>query len=257
MSRSVLNDGRYVYRAPRGARPHVVLLPGLIAGEWMWRPTIDALARAGYGCLAPAEAFAIDHDRVTPLKHIVIDLMDRCGIESAVMAGGSFGSRVALDCAIAFPERVQMLVLSGAPGAITTAQLGISFQGKVTRSIGAKVRDRLFADRGCISDETVAQTLQIFGERRRLLNLIRLMKECSEFDYAGALRAIASFVLLIWGVDDVISPCPLWHELARSVRHGAFHAIERCGHLPMVERPEIFNPILLRQLQQERVEAAS
>jgi len=254
---AVSNDADFIYRAPRGLLPHVVLLPGLIAGDWMWRPTMEALARAGYGLLAPTEPFAAAHDRVAPIQHWVIGLMDRCGIATAVMAGGSFGSRIALDCAIAYPERVEMLVLSGAPGAITTAQLGISFRGKVTRAIGARVRDRLFADNRCVSDATVALTLQIFSERRRLLNLIRLMKECTEFDYAGALRAINEYVLLIWGVDDEISPCPLWHELARSVSRGAFHTIERCGHLPMVERPDVFNHILLQHLQTERVRAAS
>jgi pimeloyl-ACP methyl ester carboxylesterase len=257
MSPAVSNDADFVYRAPRGLLPHVVLLPGLIAGDWMWQPTIDMLARAGYGYLAPTEPFAAGHGRVAPIKEWVISLMDRCGIAAAIMAGGSFGSRIALDCAIAHPERVEMLVLSGAPGAITTAQLGISFGGKVTRSIGAKVRDRLFADRHCISDATVALTLQIFSERRRLLNLIRLMKECSEFDYAGALRVIDEYVLLIWGVDDEISPCALWHELARSVRSGAFHTIERCGHLPMIERPDVFNHILLEHLRSERMSAAS
>lgn len=226
----------------------MVLLPGLIAGEWMWRPTMDALAHAGYGYVAPTEPFAGTHDRVAPLKRWVIDLMDRCGIGSAVMVGGSFGSRVALDCAIAFPERVEMLVLSGAPGSITTAQMGISFHGSVTRSIGAKVVRELFFDPACVSDASIAETLRIFGERRRLLNLIRLMKESSSFDYAPALAAVDAFVLMIWGLDDKISSCEVWNRLAASVRHGALHAIERCGHLPMIERPGAFNAILLEHL---------
>ena len=177
--------------------PHVVLLPGLIAGDWMWRPAMDALADAGYGYLAPTEPFAANHSRVEPLTQWVAGLMDRCGINSAVMCGGSFGSRVALDCAIAFPERVEMLVLSGAPGAITTAQLGISFHGKVTRAIGAKVVSRLFTDPSVVGDDRIADTLQIFSEPRRLISLIRLMKECSEFDYASALRRVGAYVLLI------------------------------------------------------------
>ena len=244
-----------MYRPPRGSRPHVVLLPGLIAGEWMWRPTMAALAEAGYGYLAPTESFASAHGRVSPLKRWVIDLMDRCGIASAVMIGGSFGSRVALDCAVAFPERVDMLVLSGAPGSITTAQMGIAFQGTVTRSIAAKVAQWLFVDPACVSDDTVTQTLQIFGDRRRLLNLIRLMKESSDFDYAPALDAVDAFVLMIWGAGDKISSCDIWSRLAPSARQGAIHAIERCGHLPMIERPDVFNAILLEHLRPARMVA--
>jgi 2-hydroxy-6-oxonona-2,4-dienedioate hydrolase len=255
MSRDVFDDHDFVYRAPQAGRPHVVLLPGLIAGEWMWRPTMDALANVGCGYVAPTEPFAGAHDRVGPLKQWVVDLMDHCSIGSAVMVGGSFGSRVALDCAIAFPERVDMLVLSGAPGSITTAQMGISFQGSVTRSIGTKVVRQLFFDPACVSDAAVAETLRIFGERRRLLNLIRLMKESSAFDYDRALAAVDAFVLMIWGLDDKISLWETWNRLAASARHGALHAIERCGHLPMIERPDVFNAILLEHLEPARIAA--
>ena len=233
----------------------MVLLPGLIAGEWMWRPTMDALEHAGCGYVAPTEPFAGTHDRVAPLKRWVVDLMDHCDIGSAVMVGGSFGSRVALDCAIAFPERVDMLVLSGAPGSVTTAEMGISFHGSVTRSIGAKVVRELFFDPACVSDAAIAETLRIFGERRRLLNLIRLMKESSAFDYTPALAAVDAFVLMIWGLNDKISLCEAWNRLAASARHGTLHAIERCGHLPMIERPDVFNAILLEHLQPARMAA--
>jgi 2-hydroxy-6-oxonona-2,4-dienedioate hydrolase len=255
MSRDVFDDGAFLYRAPRGARPHVVLLPGLIAGEWMWRPTIDVLVDAGYGYVAPTQPFASTHDRVAPLKQWVIDLMDRCGIGSAVMIGGSFGSRVALDCAVAFPDRVDMLVLSGAPGSITTAQMGIAFQGTVTRSISAKVAAKLFFDPACVGDDTVTETLRIFGDRRRLLNVMRLMKESSQFDYARALAAIDVFTLMIWGVDDQISTCEAWNRFAPSARHGALHTIQRCGHLPMIEQPEVFNAILMEHLQPANIAA--
>jgi pimeloyl-ACP methyl ester carboxylesterase len=255
MSRALFDDHDFVYRAPHAGRPHVVLLPGLIAGEWMWRPTMDALAQAGCGYLAPTKPFAATHDRVAPLKRWVVDLMDHCGIGSAVMVGGSFGSRVALDCAIAFPERVDMLVLSGAPGSVTTAQMGISFHGSVTRTIGAKVVRELFFDSACVSDATIAETLRTFGERRRLLNLIRLMKESSVFDYAPALAAVDAFALMIWGLDDKISSYEMWNRLAPSARHGALHAIERCGHLPMIERPNTFNAILLEHLEPARIAA--
>jgi pimeloyl-ACP methyl ester carboxylesterase len=255
MSRASFNDRDLVFRAPQGTRPYVVLLPGLIAGEWMWRPTMDALANAGFGYVAPTEPFAVAHDCVGPLKRWVVDLMDHCGIGSAVMVGGSFGSRVALDCAIAFPERVDMLVLSGAPGSVTTAQMGISFHGIVTRTIGANVVRELFFDPTCVSDAAVAETLRIFGERRRLLNLIRLMKESSVFDYAPALAAVDAFALMIWGLDDKISSYETWNRLALSARRGAIHAIERCGHLPMIERPDVFNAILLEHLQPARVTA--
>ena len=75
------------------------------------------------------------------------------------------------------------------------------------------------------------------------------MKECSSYDYAAALARVDAFVLMVWGCQDQISPCPLWEELATKVAHGAFFKIDRCGHLPQVEHPDAFNALLLQYLE--------
>jgi 2-hydroxy-6-oxonona-2,4-dienedioate hydrolase len=251
--RQPLANDAFVYQPPAGAQPHVVLLPGLIAGEWMWRPTMDALAERGYGYLAFVEPFAGQHASAAPLTRLVIDGMNRCDISSAIVAGGSYGSRIALDCTLAHPERVDMLVLCGAPGAITTAQLGVTFQGKATRPIAMTLLDKIFHDPACVGEPDISATIQLFKEHRRMISMIRLMKECTDYDYAAALERIEAFVLMIWGVHDRISPCPLWErKLAPHARDGAFFRIERCGHVPMIERPAVFNAILLDYLSTHR-----
>ncbi len=251
--RQPLANDAFVYQPPAGAQPHVVLLPGLIAGEWMWRPTMDALTERGYGYLAFVEPFAGQHASAAPLARLVIESMDRCDIESAIVAGGSYGTRIALDCTLAHPERVDMLVLCGAPGSITTAQLGITFQGKATRPIAMTLLDKIFHDPGCVGERDIDETIRLFKEHRRMISMIRLMKECTDYDYAAVLDRIEAFVLMIWGAHDRISPCPLWErQLAPHARDGAFFRVERCGHVPMIERPAVFNALLLDYLSTHR-----
>lgn len=245
---AALYDSEYVYQAPSSGSRYVVLLPGLVAGRWMFEKTMRLLASRGYGYLAFCNPFAAAHESAAPLRDIVFERMDRCGIESAVMVGGSFGSRIALDCALASPQRVSTLVLSGAPGTITTEQLGITFRGKFTRSFAVTMLDRLFYDRSCVSEATLADSLKVFSDTRRVLNAMRLMKECNEYDYAAVLARINLFVLMVWGCQDQISPCPLWEELATKVRHGAFFKLDHCGHIPMIEQPNAFNALLLEHL---------
>jgi 2-hydroxy-6-oxonona-2,4-dienedioate hydrolase len=255
MSRDASNDGRFLYRAPRGKRPHVVLLPGLVAGSWMWEPTMELLAAHGFGHLVPSDMFAGAHTSVAPIKDWVRDGMDRYDIGSAVMVGGSFGSRVALEFALEFPERVESLVLSGAPGSVTAARRSVKFGGKVTRAIVSTAFEWVLFDHGLITDDMVTASLESFKDSRRVLSLLRLMKGCESYDYAAALRRVSTFVLMIWGADDRISPSELWERLAAEPHHGAFFAIDRCGHTPMIERPEAFNAILLEHLQPARKQA--
>jgi 2-hydroxy-6-oxonona-2,4-dienedioate hydrolase len=252
MSLDVFDDDRFLYRAPRGKRPHVVLLPGLVAGSWMWEPTMELLSANGFGYLVPSDMFAGIHHSVAPIKAWVAAGMDRHGIASAVMVGGSFGSRIALDFALEFPERVESLVLSGAPGSITAARRSVKFGGKVTRPIVTTAFEWVIFDHSLIRDDMVNASLESFKDPRRVLSLIRLMKGCESYDYAAALKRINAFVLMIWGADDRISPSELWERLAAETPHGAFFAIDRCGHTPMIERPEEFNAILLDYLQPAR-----
>jgi 2-hydroxy-6-oxonona-2,4-dienedioate hydrolase len=248
-----VDDAKFYFYPPRRGLPSVVLLPGLVAGRWMWHSTIEMLAANGYGCLALTEPLAIRHQQIASLTYEVLGLMDRCGIDSAVLAGGSFGSLIALECAIQSPQRIELLVLSGAPGTITREQLGITFHGKLTRRIAHTVVDRLFFDASCVSEQTLSMSLDLFRDLRRLVNMGRLMKESDSYDYATALSKISAFVLMVWGIQDQISPCVVWERLALSASNGAFFTVDRCGHTPMIERPHAFNSLLLDHLRAVRV----
>jgi pimeloyl-ACP methyl ester carboxylesterase len=248
-----VDDAEFYFHPPRSDLPSVVLLPGLVAGRWMWQSTIEMLAANGYGCLALVEPLAVRYQHIASLTRAVLGIMDRCEIDSAVLAGGSFGSLIALECAIQSPQRIELLVLSGAPGTITTEQLGITFHGKLTRRIARTVVGRLFFDASCLSEQTLSMSLDIFKDLRRLLNMGRLMKESDSYDYATALSKTRAFVLMVWGIQDQISPCEVWERLALSVTNGAFFKVDRCGHTPMIERPHAFNALLLDHLRAVRV----
>ena len=219
----------------------------------MWHSTIEMLAENGYGCLALCEPLALRHQHIPSLTQAVLNLMDHCEIDSAVLAGGSFGSLIALECAIQSPRRIELLVLSGAPGTVTTEQLGITFHGKLTCRIARPVMERLFFDASCVSEQTFSMTVEMFKDLRRLINMGRLMKESDSYDYAKALSKISAFILMVWGIQDRISPCETWEQLAHGVSNGAFFKVDRCGHTPMIERPHAFNAVLLDHLPAVRV----
>ncbi len=98
-----------------GAGPAVVLLHAGIADRRMWAPLAAELAGhhrvvrydlRGYGeSSLPPEPFA-HHDDLT-------GLLDGLGIARAALVGCSFGGAVALDAALAHPDRVAALALIG------------------------------------------------------------------------------------------------------------------------------------------------
>jgi pimeloyl-ACP methyl ester carboxylesterase len=50
--------------------------------------------------------------------------------------------------------------------------------------------------------------------------------------------------LLIWGNNDTITPPFVGREFQRLIQNSELHFIDKCGHAPMMERPEEFNELL-------------
>jgi len=98
-----------------GTGPPVLLIHAGIADRRMWRAQVAALRDRhrviamdlrGYGeSDLPATAFAHHDD--------VIGLLDALGVARAALVGCSFGGAVAIDVAIAHPDRVTALALFG------------------------------------------------------------------------------------------------------------------------------------------------
>ena len=96
-----------------GSGPAVVLLHEGVADRRMWRHQVDAL-RDRWTVVAPdLRGFGETPHASGPFSHVedVRELLDELAIPSAVVVGGSFGGRVALELALAHPERVAALVL--------------------------------------------------------------------------------------------------------------------------------------------------
>jgi 3-oxoadipate enol-lactonase len=67
----------------------------------------------------------------------------------------------------------------------------------------------------------------------------------SGFSHVARLPGLAMPALVLCGEDDHAVPPAEGERIARLVPDGRFHAIPGARHLPNVERPDLFNPLLL------------
>jgi 2-hydroxy-6-oxonona-2,4-dienedioate hydrolase len=227
----------------------VVLLPGMIAGDWMWGATPDVLSHAGYRVVTFRDAIGLVTNSIDTMTDFLEAHLERLSIERLTLVGASLGSAVALTYAARHPDRVMSLVLSGAPTMVGNAQLGISSFGKLTRGIADAAADRLFYDRSRLEEGIVERTYRTFLDKRLFVNVVRLMRASETFDSMTPLRAIDIDTLMVWGEEDRISRCDDWRRILPHVKRGTFVTIPLCGHSPMLERPEEFNRALTEFLQ--------
>ncbi|WP_405741713.1 alpha/beta hydrolase [Streptomyces sp. NBC_01525] len=112
-----IDDGELFYEAA-GTGPAVVLLHGALLDQRMWDEQFTWLVNSGlrairydlrgHGLSSTATGDFAHHDDLRAL-------LDALAVDRAVLVGLSHGSRVALDAALAHPERVTALALAS-PG---------------------------------------------------------------------------------------------------------------------------------------------
>src|SRR5207245_8616364 len=119
----------------RGQGEPVVLLHGLMGQMHHWDDVLDEL---GGACRAMAPTLPIfDPGCLEPsidlLARWVVDFLDALEIPRAVIGGNSLGGHVALATALAFPERVRAVILTGSSGL---------FERSFTRGVPHRPTDR-------------------------------------------------------------------------------------------------------------------
>ena len=106
-------NGSEIFTETMGEGPALVLIHAGIADSRMWAPQMAAFTSRyrvyrfdlpGYGQTRPGPGHLLYHE-------VVRTLLDHWGVEQAAIMGCSFGGSVALDFALAYPDRVRALVM--------------------------------------------------------------------------------------------------------------------------------------------------
>jgi pimeloyl-ACP methyl ester carboxylesterase len=193
-------------------------------------------------------------------------LLGELGINAAAVVGNSMGGFIAAELAIAFPQRVERLVLVSAAGISTTAQA----QPGTVRVVPALRRlERVLAMSGAwvaSKSDTVARRARL---REALLNIVvrhpdRLppalaaeqlrgagkpgflqgLQAVLDYDIRERLPEIACPTLIVWGAGDrliTVKDADVFAELIPNSRKVVF---ADTGHMAMLERPAEFNELL-------------
>ncbi len=229
------------------AGPPVVFLPGLFAGAWIWKPAWDHLAARGYSLFQVVEPFAALDTKTASLdmlRGMLMGVLDKHEIPSAVLCGNSLGGLVALDTARHHPQRVKALVISGCPGLSEMANLGLRRSGDMSRQNAERIADQLFYNRSAISEEMIEKSYAVALDRRCAINMLRYVLATRKYDIRQCLTQIQCDVLMVWGEHDRIAPVEDWEQNLHLIAKGRLRKLACCGHSPMIEKPAEFNAML-------------
>ncbi|MFN0013085.1 MAG: alpha/beta fold hydrolase [Saprospiraceae bacterium] len=180
---------------------------------------------------------------VTGLVDFVKRFVAFKGFEQVHLLGNSLGGHIALLYAIAHPNRVGSITLTGSSGLFESA-FGTAFPKRGDYEYIKKKTGDTFYDPSVATQELVDEVFSIVNDRAKGIRVVVTAKSAVRHNLADKLHKIQAPTLLVWGKQDAVTPpfvAEQFHELISGSR---LHFLDKCGHAPMMEKPAEFNSIL-------------
>lgn len=247
-----------------GAGPCIVLLHAGVADHRMWHDQI-AVLRDRYRVIAYGRReFGQTESPDEPFRHIddLAVVLDHFDVENAILVGCSQGGRVAIDFALARPDRVAALVLvstaiTGAPSApvppcvdaLSDALDAAEEAGDLDRVNAIEAHlwlDGPLSAEGRVSGPVRDLFLDMNGVA---LRKPEIPKEETPPDAYGRLAALTMPVLLISGDLDFDYVRARHAHLGQTLPDVRSVEMPGTAHLPNLEQPAAFNDHLLGFLE--------
>lgn len=245
------------HRPAEPGRPLIAFMSALFAGGWIWDHPFAALADAGWPVLRTLEPICgVDAKiagSVEGLGEALVEAADAAGAEDLVVCANSLGGLVAIDLAGRFPDRVKAIAVSGAPGLSADPDVGLNMdrRGDV-RLQGEQFRDRmlaaLFHGEPLFTGEQVESTAHLLRQGSAMVAMARSIRATRGYEVGLAMDKVSCPSLYIWGRHDRMTPIEPWLELVPKHANTEFVTVDDCGHIPMIERGEVYTAELLRFL---------
>ncbi|MGW0050638.1 alpha/beta fold hydrolase [Nocardia cyriacigeorgica] len=264
--REVRTDAGVLRYHEAGDGPPLLLLHGSGPGVTGWRNFRGNLGvfAEDFRCLIlefPGFGVSDDfggHPMVTALE-AVGRFVDALGLDRVDIIGNSMGGGVALNYAIAQPNKVGKLVTIGgigknifSPGPGEGIKLLQEFTENPTRPRLIEWLHSMVYDPALVTEELVeerwtqATDPETLDSARRMYSkaaftaMVRAMEASDAPPPWAMLHKVKAPTLLTWGRDDRVSPLDMALIPMRTIPRAELHVFPNCGHWAMIEQKEAF-----------------
>jgi pimeloyl-ACP methyl ester carboxylesterase len=244
----------------------VVFVHGL-GGQWQnWLENIPRVAQERRTLALDLPGFGVTpepRDRITipGYGRFVDAFCERLELDPVALVGNSMGGYVAAEVAIQFPARVSRLVLASAAGisSAATVRAPILTVGRIAVAFAtySAARRRRLAARPLSRHLSLAMVArhprllkpdlayEAFFKGMGKPGFDDALRACLDYDFRERLPGVRVPTLIVWGEKDAIIPVRDADEFERLIPDSRKVVMRDTGHVPMAERPQAFNDLLM------------
>jgi len=255
---------------PRDDPVPIVLIHGTSASLHTWDGWAEALRSQrrvirfdlpGFGLTGPNAAG--DYSMAVYVQWLGA-LLDRLGVQRAVLAGNSLGGEVAWATAHVMPERVDKLILVDAAGyAFESESVPLAFRIAATPGLSVLMRQLLppgmveksvrsvYGDPARVTPQLVQRYRDLAlraGNRHALATRMAQHNTGREQD----IRDLKIPTLILWGARDRLIPPANGDRFAADIQGSQLVVFPELGHVPQEEDPAATVAVVQKFLEQPR-----
>ncbi len=223
----------------------LLLLHGLFGALSNWEGVINKFSHQ-YKVIIPMlpiYEMPVKQAGLEGLTKFLEGFIEMKGLESFNLMGNSLGGHIALIYNLRHQSKVKRLVLTGSSGLFENS-MGGSFPKRGDRKY---IEDRTrytFYDPNTATDDYINEVFNTVNSIPKCMRIIAIAKSAQRHNLSNELPKIKTPTLLIWGLNDTITPPIVAHEFNRLIGNSKLRFIDKCCHAPMMEHPDKFNEIL-------------
>ena len=243
----------------------IVLLNGIMMSTASWKPFIQAMTR--HNTLVLVDFFdqgqsarmtePYDHSiQVALLDAVLTEVAAQLSCQQFTIMGISYGGEIAIQYALAHPERTGRLVLANTCGRTSSwlkkigdgwnevAKAGSGYAYYLT-TIPVIYSTKFFEEHAAWMEGREAFLTEYFARDDVRQALIRLTDSSVTYNVVDRLHEITCPTLIISSSEDVLVPPTEQQLLHEKIKGSTYVTINGSGHASMYEVPEAFAALTL------------
>jgi pimeloyl-ACP methyl ester carboxylesterase len=244
MALHVKEQGEFKY-VDEGKGQVLMLLHGLFGALSNWEGVVNHYSKHFRVIIPmlPIYEMPIKQAGLEGLREFTERFVETMNLDKFMIMGNSLGGHVGILYTLKNPEKVTKLILTGSSGLFENT-MGGSYPRRGSYDY---IRERVaytFYDPNVASKELVDEVFETTKSIPKCMRIVAIAKSAQRNNLALELPSIKVPTLLVWGLNDTITPPMVAHEFNRLIPNSELKFIDKCCHAPMMEHPDKFNKVV-------------
>ncbi|MCO6464723.1 MAG: alpha/beta hydrolase [Saprospiraceae bacterium] len=241
----IKEEGKFKYMESGGDGKPLVLLHGLMGSLSNFQGIIDYFSKTHNVLIPVLPLFEISIRTFSVMRLVdyIVQFIDYKGFSKVHILGNSLGGHIAQLYTYKFPEKVESMILTGSSGLFESA-MGSSYPKRGSYEYIKAKAESVFYDPAVATKELVDDVFAIVNDLKKAMCVVVIAKSAVRHNLEDKLNDIKNSTLLVWGIQDGVTPLWVGEKFHHLLPNSQLVKIDKCGHAPMMERPELFNQAL-------------